>query len=183
MDEERSGGRRSGDRISDRDFFLAVLAERKETRIARDKQLDERFDTQTQAIQTASDSLNKTLQGFPETYAKREDTERLREDLVAIRTDHVQRREFDSVEKILNEAAGRRTAFTASIAIIITLITVALGLMWANQLTHSDVQQEIRDHSPSLQNEAVIQAKIESLRLKVAELEAIEKGEKNHNLK
>lgn len=180
MDEDRPGGRRSSDRISDRDFFLAVLAERREAKIARDKQLDERFETQTQAIQTASDSLNKTLQGFPETYAKRDETERLREDLVAIRTDHVQRREFDAVEKALNEGAGRRTAYILASGVILTLLSVALGLMWHNQLTSQDVGQEIRDHAPTLQQETALEAKIQSLKVEIARLQAIERQEPAH---
>jgi len=130
---------------------------------AQERNLDERFRTQTMAIQTAAAALNDILDGFPQEYARRVEMERIRDELVAIRTDHIQRREFDDIKESINEGAGRRNGLTIAGAIIVTLISLSLGLMYKNQITNEQVRAQIQREAPWVQDRPTIEKRITDL--------------------
>ena len=65
-------------RIGDRGFFERILKEHKELLAERDRRLDERFQSQKEAINKAEQRLDGTLTGFPQEYAKRLELEQMK---------------------------------------------------------------------------------------------------------
>ena len=158
----------------------------------RSKALDDRFEAQEKATDLALDAsiarldqhnnLLGQMQEKDATYATKDSQTLLENQINKIIADHVQRREFAELKAQINEGQGRRTAFTAAGSIIVTLLALALGFMYSNQLTASDVREQIKGESPWAQDKTAIETRldglltqIEALRIQAAAHEARDK--------
>ena len=74
--------------------------------------LKEHYDERLKHLQ---DEIVRELNGFPQEYAKRSEVEVLRNTLDTIRTDHVQRREYDDLKTSISESRGGRITIAASV--------------------------------------------------------------------
>lgn len=96
-----------------------------------------------------------------------------------IRAEHVNRREFDEVKSRLDEGTGRRTAFIASLSVIIAIFAITFGVILKGGLTSRDVSAQIQTEAPWMSDRPRIEARIsaleretERLKTRVAQLEA-----------
>jgi hypothetical protein len=86
--------------------------------------------------------------------------------------DHVKRRELDSIESQLQEGQGRRTAFAAASSVVVTLLALALGFMYNNQITKSEVTEQIQIESPWAADKPGFDDKLDIVTLQLAQLRA-----------
>lgn len=150
------------------DWTLITLKEHFETILdERDKALQSAYDASQEALSKANERLDGILQGFPQEYARKEEYEALRQAINSIRVDHVQRREFDVLKDEQTQGRGWRAALIASAGIVVTLIAVALGAMYANQLTHKSVSDQIKIEAPWLADRPLIEEEIHQLEQQV----------------
>lgn len=147
-----------------KDHFDDLLNERINTIRAADKVFSE-----------AIDKLGERLNTIPQNYAQKSEYETLRTQIENIKSNHVQRREFDEIKDQYSQGRGARLAAAGAIGIIITLITVALGLMYENQITHSDVSNQISREAPRLEDIHQLEQELILLRIKLATHEATDK--------
>jgi hypothetical protein len=127
------------------------------------------------ASQTAMDKaearLNEILDGFPQEYSRKSEIEALETAINAVKADHVQRREFGELKDAQSQGRGARTAFSAALGIIVALIAVALGAMYANQITTKDVSVQIDREAPWLSDRPVVDARLSKLEQQVVLLQ------------
>lgn len=136
----------------------------------RDKVLKAAFSSSQIAFEKADSRLDEILQGFPQSYARKDDFESLRAEIGNIKADHVQRREFDGLKEERAQGRGVRITLAALSGIMLALIAVALGAMYANQLTNNDVSNQIDREAPWLADKPAINAEIISLQRQVTSL-------------
>lgn len=118
-------------------------------------------------INKADARLDEILQAFPQEYVRKDELDKVRSVVDTIRTDHVQRREFDGLKDEQSQGRGARIALVAASGIMLALITVALGSMYANQLTHKDVSEQISIESPWLADRPTLEEDIHLLQQQV----------------
>lgn len=146
------------------EWTITTLKEHLEKIIAdRDTALQAAFSSSQEAINKAESRLQEILEGFPQEYVRTEEFDSLIKEINAIKVDHVQRREFDALKDEHSQGRGARVALIAATGVIITLITVALGAMYANQLTHKDVSEQIKIESPWAQDKPGVEEDIHRL--------------------
>lgn len=136
--------------------FDDLLAERINTI----RQTDKAF---TEAIEKIETRLNE----IPQNYAQNAEYNTLRSEIETIKADHVQRREFNEIKDQYSQGRGARLAAAAAMGVIITLITVALGLMYSNQITHADISNQIARESPWAEDKTQIEDEIHQLQQEV----------------
>lgn len=150
------------------DWTLVTLKEHFETLLEeRDKALKAASLASQEAINKASNHLDEILQGFPQEYGRKDDFETLRKEINNIKVDHVQRREFDTLKDEQTQGRGARLAIFATAGIVVTLIAVALGAMYANQLTHKSVSDQIQIEAPWLADKPALEEEIQQLQQQV----------------
>ena len=123
----------------------------------RDTAIKASFDASLTAINKAEARLNEILLGFPQEHSRKIEFEELEKQMNVIKVDHVQRREFGELKDEQSSGRGARTAITAGMGIVVALIAVALGTMYANQLTNEDVSVQIEREAPWLQDKIEIE--------------------------
>jgi len=106
------------------------------------------------------DEIVRELDGFPQEYAKRADVEVLRNTLDAIRTDHVQRREYDDLKTTITESRGGRVAIAASATIIVSILLLAFGILERGIPTTDEIVGLIKTTAPWLDDRPEINARI-----------------------
>lgn len=142
----------------------------------------DRIDTLIRRIDRMEDHLNHRFEGFPQEYGTAHEVEALRVAIEGIRSDHVQRRELDEIKDTaihttdglrqrLDENAGRRSAYIALAAVVVTLLALAVGFSQKGQLTHQDVANQIRSEAPWLQDKQQVEKHIQLLELQVQHLQ------------
>lgn len=142
----------------------------------------DRLDALSKRIDRMEDNLNHRFEGFPQEYGTAPEVEALRNAIESIRSDHVQRREIDEVKAAATTAseelrrrldmnAGRRNAYTALAAIVVTLLAIAVGLSQNGQLTHTDVSNQIHAEAPWLADKAEVEQHIQSIEVQVQKLQ------------
>lgn len=136
--------------------FDDLLTERINTIRATDKSF-------TEAIEKIETRLNE----IPQSYAQKSEYNTLRDELQAVKADHVQRREFNEIKDQQSQGRGIRIAAAGAMGIIITLITVTLGVMYANQIKHSDISNQIARESPWAEDKPQIEEEINHLQQQV----------------
>lgn len=141
----------------------AILDERKTA-------LDAALSAAKEADRKADERLDRILQGFPQEYSRKEDLETLEREIRAIRLDHVQRHEFDTLKDTQTQSRGARLALSATAGIILTLIAVTLSVMYAHQLSHRDISQQIAIESPWANDRPGIEKEISDLEHQVLAL-------------
>lgn len=143
-----------------KEHFETILAER-------DTALKAALAASETAIAKAETRLNEILEGFPQEYGRKTELELIETEINTIRSDHVQRSEFSELKDAQSQGRGARLAASAALGIIIALITVALGAMYANQLTNHEVSQQIDREAPWLQDKPLIEQRLNKLETKV----------------
>ena len=93
--------------------------------------------------------------------------EELERKIEAIKADHVQRSELSVLKEAQAQGRGARLVVSAALGIIIALITVALGAMYANQLTNHDVSNQIDREAPWLRDKPLVEQRLNKLETKV----------------
>lgn len=88
-----------------------------------------------------------------------------------IKADHVTRSDFNDLKDGQSQGKGMRIAAGIALGIIITLISVALGAMYANQLTNNDVSNQIGREAPWLEDKPVVDARLNKLETKIVLLQ------------
>lgn len=88
-----------------------------------------------------------------------------------IKTDHVQRKEFAELKDAKSQGQGARTTAILALGIIVTLISVALGAMYSNQLTSDDVSNQIHREAPWLADKPVVDSRLNKLETKIVLLQ------------
>lgn len=158
-----------------KEYFDAILKER-------DDSLKASFIASQNAIDKAETRLNEILEGFPQDYGRKSDIENLEKEINAVKADHVQRREFDTLKDVQSQGRGARLALSATAGVIIALISITLGVMYSNQLTHQEVSNQISREAPwladrpQIDNELSQQEKeIDALRAELVAHEAADK--------
>lgn len=136
--------------------FDDLLTERINTIRAIDRSFSE-------AIEKLEERVNKLAQD----YAKSDEVNILRNEISRIKSDHVQRREFNEIKDEHAQGRGIRLALVAASGIAIALITVALGAMYANQLTHADISRQIQIEAPWTADRPGIETEIHTLQQQV----------------
>lgn len=142
----------------------------------------DRLDALTVRLNRMEDHLNHRFEGFPQEYGTAHEVEALRTALEAIRADHVQRREIDEVKAVANRSSeelrrrldvntGRRTAYSALAAVVVTLLALAIGFSQNGQLTHQDVTNQIQSEAPWLQDKPEVEQHIQALEVQVQKLQ------------
>lgn len=119
------------------------------------------------AINKADSRLDSILEHFPQEFGHKSDYESLLEQVNIIRADHVQRREFEGLKNEQLQSRGTKIALSATSGIVLALIGVSLGTMYANQLSHRDVSQQISVESPWLADKPGIEESIHLLEQQV----------------
>lgn len=120
------------------------------------------------------DANIRRFDGFPQEYAQKDEVEVLRNTIESIRADHVQRREMDEVKRAqgkaaedlrtrLDEGTGRQGATRLWVAVVATVLGIAFGAVWKQQLTHAEVSQQIKTEAPWLADRAQIEKEIQTL--------------------
>jgi len=135
-----------------------------------DELLDERINTIRATDKIFSEAIEKLeirLNEIPQSYAQKSEYNTLRDDLNRIKSDHVQRRELNEIKDQQAQGRGMRMAGAAAVGIIITLITVTLGVMYSNQIKHSDISAQITRESPWAEDKAQIEEEIHQLQQEV----------------
>lgn len=126
------------------------------------------------AIEKADARLSDILTEFPQEYGRKDDFEQLRDLISGIRTDHVQRREFDQLKDNQSANRGARIALGAVSGIVVALIAVALGAMYANQISHEEVSAQILSEAPLasvwVKERPVVEARIKLLEQQILSL-------------
>ena len=121
-----------------------------------------------EAIDKAELRLNEILEGFPQEYGRKSELENLEAAINVIKADHIQRRELaelkdqhaedvSELREAHSEGRGVRLTVSAGMGIVIALIAVALGAMYANQLTPADVSGQIARETPKPEVNARLQ--------------------------
>jgi hypothetical protein len=129
------------------------------------------FDASITAMNKVEARLNEILDGFPQEYCRRSDFEELEKQINAIKADHVRREEFSDLKDSQAAGRGARTAVTAVMGIVVALIAVALGSMYANQLTNTDVSSQIERESPWAQDRPEIENELKALEKQILVLQ------------
>lgn len=153
-----------------------------ENQIAEDVVARDRIDAIIRRLDRMEDNLNHRFEGFPQEYGTAPEVEALRNAIETIRSDHVQRREIDEVKATASTAseelrrrldvnAGRRNAYTALAAVVVTLLGLAIGFSQKNQLTHTDVSNQIQAEAPWLTDKAEVDRHIQDLEVQVQRLQ------------
>lgn len=139
-----------------KDHFDELLNERINTIRASDKSF-------TEAIEKIEIRLNE----IPQSYAQKSEYSTLRDEITLIKSDHVQRRELNEVKDQQAQGRGMRLAGAGAVGIIITLITVTLGVMYSNQIKHSDISSQIARESPWAEDKTQVEEEIHQLQQEV----------------
>jgi len=147
--------------------------------------IDDEIKRVDQKIDRALTLLDAALLGFPEKYATKteiEDTrfalEKVRSDeigdvkdqLDSIRTDHVTRKEHDILVNTLSEYQGAQGSTRLWFGVVVAILGVTLGIVWKQQITHTDVAEQIKVESPWLNDKSDIDREISSLQSQNAAL-------------
>jgi len=133
--------------------------------------LKQHFD---ERLNRLTEELIRELDGFPQSYASRNDLETLRQLLESVRQDHVTRREIEEmkqgvasgderVRSRLDEATGRRSAGVLAVSVLATVFAVLFGIILNNQITHADINQQINTEAPWLADKPGVEARIDAL--------------------
>jgi anti-sigma-K factor RskA len=136
-----------------------------------DDLLTERINTIRQTEKSFAEAIDKIeaqINDASQKYASKTSHDNLRKEIEAIKIDHVQRREFNEIKDQQNQGRGARLAAAGALGIIITLITVALGLMYSNQITHEDISNQISRESPWAEDKPQIEEEIHQLQQEIA---------------
>ena len=121
-----------------------------------------------------TEELIRELDGFPQSYASRNDLETLRQLLESVRQDHVTRREIEEMKNAaqsgdervrtrLDEATGRRAAGVLAVSVLATVFAVLFGIILNNQITHADITQQINTEAPWLADKPGVEARLDTL--------------------
>lgn len=135
-----------------------------------DDLLNERINTIRATDKSFADAIEKIetrLNDASQRYSSKTAHDNLRKEIESIKVDHVQRREFNEIKDQYSQGRGARLAAAGAMGIIITLITVALGLMYSNQLTHSDISNQISRESPWAEDKTQIEEEIHQLQQQI----------------
>ena len=150
--------------------------------------LKEHYD---QRLNHLTEELIRELDGFPQSYASRNDLETLRTLLESVRQDHVTRREIEEMKKAasdgektvrakLDEATGRRVAGVLAVSVLATVFAVMFGVLLNNQITHAEITDQIKTEAPWVTDKAVVEERIdalekqnETLRLRIVQEETL----------
>lgn len=153
----------------------------------------ERLDALEKRIGRDEQENIRRFAGFPQEYAQKTEVELLRKQIETIRVDHVARREVievkdaqrqaaEDLRKRLDEASGRQAATRVGLAVVVTLLSLAFGAIWKDQLTHGDVSQQIQNEAPWLRDRGQIEREIQTLESsqatqseKIAAIQALDK--------
>ena len=119
--------------------------------------LKEHYDERLKHLQ---DEIVRELNGFPQEYAKRSEVEVLRNTLDTIRTDHVQRREYDDLKTSISESRGGRTTIAASVSIVITILVVTFGLIERSVPTNSEIVNIVKTTAPWLDDKPAVEQRL-----------------------
>lgn len=130
--------------------------------------LKEHYDERLNRIDT---EFNRKLDGFPQEYATRLEYEQIRRTLEEMRNDHVPRRELDEIKEEMAKGAGRRTAFVATTAVIVTLLSLVMGIALREGLTRAEVSAQIQREAPWTKDKAGTDARIAALQRQTARQE------------
>ena len=141
--------------------------------------LKQHFD---ERLNRLTDELIRELDGFPQSYASRNDLETLRTLLESIRQDHVTRREIEEVKNTaahsaeqvrsrLDEATGRRAAGVLAVSVLATVLAVVFGVLINNQVTHAEITDQIKTEAPWVADEPAVNARISALERQVQTLQ------------
>ena len=106
------------------------------------------------------DEFIRELDGFPQEYAKRSEVDVLRSTLDSIRTDHVQRREYDDLKNAISESRGGRIAIAAAVSIIITVLVVTFGLLERSVPTNDEIVNIVKTTAPWLDDKPAIEQRL-----------------------
>jgi len=106
------------------------------------------------------DEFIRELDGFPQEYAKRSEVDVLRSTLDSIRTDHVQRREYDDLKNAISESRGGRIAIAAAVSIIITVLVVTFGLLERSVPTNDEIINIVKTTAPWLDDKPAIEQRL-----------------------
>ena len=109
------------------------------------------------------DEFIRELDGFPQEYAKRSEVDVLRSTLDSIRTDHVQRREYDDLKNAISESRGGRIAIAAAVSIIITVLVVTFGLLERSVPTNDEIVNIVKTTAPWLDDKPVIEQRLRTI--------------------
>lgn len=135
-----------------------------------DDLLNERINTIRATDKSFADAIEKIetrLNDASQRYSSKTAYDNLRKEIESIKVDHVQRREFNEIKDQYSQGRGARLAAAGAMGIIITLITVALGLMYSNQLTHSDISNQISREAPWAEDKTQIEEEIHQLQQQI----------------
>ena len=133
----------------------------------RDKALQAALTDSQRAIDKAETRLNEILEGFPQEYGRKSEIEAIETAINLVRVDHVRRQEFADLKDVQAQGRGARLAISAGMGIVIALIAVALGAMYSNQLTNSDVSDQIARESPWATDKPAVEEDIHLLEQQV----------------
>jgi len=128
-----------------------------------------------------TEELIRELDGFPQSYASRNDLETLRTLLESVRQDHVTRREIEEMKNAaavgdervrtrLDEATGRRAAGVLAVSVLATVLAVLFGVLLNNQVTHAEITEQIKTEAPWVTDEPIVNARIAQLEKQNANL-------------
>lgn len=136
--------------------------------------LKQHFD---ERLNRLTEELIRELDGFPQSYASRNDLETLRQLLESVRLDHVTRREVEEMKQAasasddttrtrLDEATGRRAAGVLAVSVLATVFAVLFGMLLNNQISHSEISQQIQTEAPWLADKNGVEARLDLLEKK-----------------
>ena len=124
------------------------------------------------SLDKTDERLDLILQEFPQIYGHKSDIDNLQAEISNIKLDHVQRREFNILKEDIIQNRGARAALYATAGVITALIAVALGAMYANQIDHRDISEQISIESPWLADKPQLERQINKLQDEVIALKA-----------
>lgn len=128
----------------------------------------------TERLNRLEDALQHRFDGFPQEYGTRAEVDGLRTVLEELRSDHVLRRELDSVEEGLEKAVdsiqgqlheqqGRRAATNVWLAVILAVLGPIIVIMWSFTPSSAEITQQIQTEAPWLEDRPDVMRRLRAL--------------------
>lgn len=103
-------------------------------------------------------------------HSSTEAIERIETRINQITSDHVTRAEFEDVKINFSQNKGAKTAFVASLSIILTLMGITLGAMYDKQVSPEEISRQISRESPWLADRPAIESRLDEIDKHIVEL-------------
>lgn len=139
--------------------------------------VDTRLEAGRDAIRVATLAIDARLELLNEfraqsaekdvNFARVEELKEVKRQLGLIVGDHVNRRDFEALRDDQVAGRGRRTAYAATIGIVVTIVVVLFGFIARAGITHSDVSQQIQNEAPWNKDKPAYTQRIVSLERQV----------------